>query len=351
MASKYTAILIPAGVFLALVIRSSLRPRLAEPGPYVACVVAALVLLPVIVWNAHHDWMSFSFQLRRGLVGRARGNPLSRELDVLGGQAGLVSPILFVLLAVTVWRSIRRPLRDEQFLLGVVAAITFAFFMVSALRKPVEANWPALAYVPAIPLLATSALGERGERWFRGGWILAAALTLIVYLHAVGSILPIPARKDPIARSAGWGALARATDAARDSVAALIDSRGRTVHVGADRYQDASELAFHMRGRPTTFSLNLAGRPNQYDFWPGFAQRAAPGDALVLVLEDTDEVHPTLRQLAPHFRETRRGTAVELRARRGVVARRRLWTLLGWGGAWPATMRQPAESGRQTSSS
>jgi 4-amino-4-deoxy-L-arabinose transferase-like glycosyltransferase len=341
MASKYTGILVPAGVFVALAARRTLRPRLAEPGPYVACTVAVLVLMPVLIWNAGHDWMSFGFQLRHGFAGRARGTAVGRELEMIGGQVGLVSPILFGLLALAVWRGLRRQPADEHFLLAIVAIFGFAFFMVSALRKPVEANWPALAYVPAIPLLADATFGERGWRWFRAGWILAAALTLIIYAHAVASILPIPARKDPIARSAGWDALARAAEATRDSLAAQVASRGRSVHVGAERYQDASELAFHMRGKPRTFSLNLAGRPNQYDLWPGFARRATPGDALVLVLDDTEEMHPALRQLESHFREVRRGAAIELRARRGVVARRRLWTLVGWDASWPMRPTPP----------
>ena len=341
MASKYTAVLIPGGIFIALSLRPTLRPRLAEPGPYVACLAAAIVLVPMLIWNANHDWMSLTFQLRHGFAGRARGTPLTRELDLIGGQAGLVSPILFVLIAVVVWRSIARPNRDEEFLLAVVAATTFVFFMISALRKPAEANWPAPAYVPAIPLLASSALGERGRRWLRSGWILAAVLTVLIYLHAVASFLPIPPRKDPIARSAGWDVLARATDQARESVA-VDGGKQAAVHVAADRYQDASELAFHMRGQPVTFSLNLAGRANQYDLWPGFARIAQPGDGLVFVLDDSDDTHPALRRLASHFREIRRGPAVELRARRGVVTRRRLWILVDWTGSWPIT---PSPSG------
>jgi hypothetical protein len=112
------------------------------------------------------------------------------------------------------------------------------------------------------------------------------------------------------------------------------------VYIGADRYQDASELAFHMRDRPRTFSLNLASRANQYDLWPGFDERAVAGDALVLVLDDTED-HPTLRQLQPYFAETQRGAAIELRARRGVVARRRLWMLVGWRGTWPVRTSPP----------
>ena len=65
--SKYTSILLPVAVVVAVVVRRELRARLREPGPYVACVVAALVFIPVLVWNANHGWISFVFQLRHGL--------------------------------------------------------------------------------------------------------------------------------------------------------------------------------------------------------------------------------------------------------------------------------------------
>jgi hypothetical protein len=96
-----------------------------------------------------------------------------------------------------------------------------------------------------------------------------------------------------------------------------------------------------MRGRPATFSLNLGGRPNQYDLWPGLAERARRGDALVLVLDDTTEPHPVVRHLAPYFTGVRPGAVVELRAPRGVVARRRLWVFTGLRAGWPPAPPSP----------
>src|SRR5439155_7728412 len=86
---------------------------------------------------------------------------------------------------------------------------------------------------------------------------------------------------------------------------------------------------------PSTFAVNLSGRGNQYDLWPGFPDVARAGDALVLVVDETPDVHGTVARLAPYFTSVARGDVVDLRTRRGVVSQRRLWLLSGWRGGWP----------------
>jgi hypothetical protein len=165
---------------------------------------------------------------------------------------------------------------------------------------------------------------------------LAALVSLVIYMQSVAPVLPLPASRDPVARSAGWGQLADSAAAARRAII------GDTVHVwyAADKYQDASELAFHLPGRPATFSANLSGRPNQYDLWPGFPELAHRGDDLVLVLDDVPWTHHTAEVLAPHFRSATKGSLVPLRRRDGgLAAQRRNWILRGWDGTWPATDR------------
>lgn len=343
--SKYTAVLLPLGMLIAVVTRRELRTRLREPGPYVAAVVAALVFLPVLLWNAQHEWVSFAFQLQHGFAA-SRGSALLRELDLLGGQAGLASPILFVLMVVAVWRALRSP-RDAansgaRGALAVVAVTTLAFFVYSAMRKHVEANWPAPAYIPATVLVATHPWGERGRRWLRAGWMFAGALALLVYLHALLPVLPIPPRRDPVAKAFGWDAVAARV------VAARVSAPGPgNVLVAADRYQDASEISFHLaRGRGAAagtrpdastfaFAVNQSGRRNQYDLWPGFAAVARPGDDLLLVLDDSDDFHSSARRLAPFFTDAVRGEPIALVRRGQQHGARRLYSLRGWKGGWP----------------
>jgi 4-amino-4-deoxy-L-arabinose transferase-like glycosyltransferase len=335
LASKYTAVLLPVGVFLALATRSDLRRRLREPGPYVATLLALLVFLPVIVWNATHDWASFVFQLRHGLGGAA-GSAVSRELELIGGQLGLVSPILFVMIAIAVAGAARRNSVQTERVLAIAAVFVFAFFMYSATRRRVEPNWPAIAYVPGVLLLLSRASTPRWERWMRAGIGLAAAMMLVTYVNAFTPILPVPARRDPAARAHGWEELARVVDRVHAPRRPISSYR---TWIAADRYQDASELAFHLPDNPETFSLNLVTRPNNYDFWPSFTDRASPRDGLLLLVDDVAGIHPTVALLEPHFARVQQGDSARL-ARKGDVTRHlRLWVLDGWRGTWPE--RQP----------
>lgn len=333
--SKYTSIFLPVGVVLAILVRPELRARLREPGPYVACAIATLVFAPVLVWNAHHDWISFTFQLKHGLAkpeGSALRAAWRHEGDFFGGQAGLASPILFIMLGIATWRAFRA--RDVRFVLAVVAAVSFGFFVYSALRQRVEPNWPAPAYIPAIVLLAVTPWGRAGKKWLNAGIIFAGAMSLIIYVQGIVPVLPIPPAKDPIGRAFGWSETVHLADSMAS--ASSLNTHSRT-WLGGDRYQEAAELAFQSPAHPSTFATNLGGRPNQYDLWPGFATAAAVGENLVLVLDDSPETErpAAIDSLAPHFASADRGPIAPLMRGAGQIGIRRIWTLVGWRGTWP----------------
>jgi 4-amino-4-deoxy-L-arabinose transferase-like glycosyltransferase len=336
-ASKYTAILLPLGVLVTIALRPSLRARLREPGPYVACAIATLVFLPALVWNARHGWVSFAFQLKHGLSapqGSALVAAWKHEGDLFGGQAALASPILLVMMGIVVWRSLARVASDAERVLGVVAAVCFGFFVYSALRQRVEPNWPSPAYVPAIVLLSIRPRTHASDGWLRAGVGLAAGMSLVIYAQSITPILRLAPARDPVARAFGWSEAARVVDS---TVRVLRSASGATTWIGGDRYQEAAELAFLLPGRPTTFATNLSGRANQYDLWPRFPDVARTGDALVLEVDESPEPHAAVARLTPYFTTIERGALVFLRRGRGEIGQRRVWTLLGWRGGWPAS--------------
>lgn len=330
--AKYTAVLIPLGVLIALLLSPTLRARLATPGPYVAATIALLVVTPTMVWNAHHNWISFAFQLQHGL-GVTHGSGVSREFGFVSAQLGLVSPILAVLMAGAVAHALRRAASDRIFLLAILATTVIGFFAISAVRKPVEANWPLPALVAALPLLAAYQIrraaspaspASLASRWFTAGWIVAAACTLVVSLQALTGLLPIPPRKDPIARAHGWDDLARAVDTER---AHAQNGACNATWIAADRYQEASELAFHLPHHPRVFALNLGGRPNQYDLWPRLRSVTQPGDCVLVAVDEGATGETVIRRLHP---SSAVNIAIAVMTWRGVpIGRRAMWLVRG----------------------
>jgi hypothetical protein len=330
--AKYSGVLFPVAVTLACVLHPALRKRLTEPGPWLSAVVAALVFAPVVIWNWFYEWVSFRFQLSHGFTA-ARGSPITRELELLGGQLGLASPILFVLFMLAVSAALHRgwevrkrlsatDVLARRFALAVVSLLPLLLFAVSAWRRNVEANWPAPIYPAALALLAASSAKWAHGRWYRAGVVLASVLLVVVAVQAWRPVLPLAPRRDPIARAHGWASAAATVHTARRDP--FLDG-SVDVWVAANRYQDAAALAFHLPDQPTVFALNLASRRNQYDLWDVASDRVRPGDGLV-VMFDADARGDSLAQVVgTWFRDYRLADSVSLRREAGEVARRRVW--------------------------
>ena len=346
--SKYTAVLLPLGASIAMSSHRDLRPQLTRPGPYVAGLLAIAVTTPVVVWNARHGWASFAFQLNHGLR-TGRGSPLPRELDYVGGIALLATPIVFALLAIAVGRALRKRFGPEPYLLGVIAVTWVAFFAYTSWRHRPEANWAAPALLAAVPLLALGDTMGRAISKLRSGIALGLGVTIVGCAGlAFPAALPSAARR-AFARSFDWDPVALGVTLARSELSGrhLPVSRvsGHSLGGGsstapqfpwlaADRYQLASELAFRLADRPIVFSLNFGGRPNQYDYWPGFPERATIGDDLLLVLEERPESRSVVGMAQPYFESVSR-------AESPIADGHQLWYLHRWRGGWPRPRPRP----------
>lgn len=333
LVAKYTAVLLPAGLVLACLVHPALRVRLREPGPWLASVIAWLLFAPVVAWNYANDWISFRFQLGHGFGRGASGTVVGRELELFGGQVGLITPIVYGLLTVAVWHALRDGWRHRDaaaptdhsvraFALAVVSAVPLAFFAVSALRRSVEPNWPALMYPSAFLLLAVDTRPLLRGRWWRRGVGFASALLLLASLQVWRPLAPVAPRRDPVARAYGWDTLAAAVESARRD--GFLDGTV-DVWLAADRYQEASAITFHLRDHPAVFSLNLNGRTNQFDLWETAYEKIRPGDGLVAVFDDNPAGDAIAARVGTWFREMHAGPHVVLKREDGVIAHRRLW--------------------------
>jgi 4-amino-4-deoxy-L-arabinose transferase-like glycosyltransferase len=243
LASKYTAVLFGAGLVAWLLLDASMRRWLLRWQLWAGGALALLAFAPVVAWNAAHDWASF---LKQG--GRAGDGGFTLRFlgELLGGQAGLATPLVFVLCvagagaaALAWWRG-----RDAAALL--LAALVLpgaALFLWQATGSRVQGNWPAVLY-PAAAIAAAGLL--RAPGWMRlrvPALVVGAVMTGAVYLQAVAAPLPLPRRSDPtLARLGGW-------DGFTAEVAAAADREG-AAFIAAEEYGLASMLAFGLpRGR------------------------------------------------------------------------------------------------------
>ena len=335
--SKFTAVLLPASLVMACLVYAPLRTRFAEPGPWVASIIALALFSPVVLWNASANWIAFRFQLSHGFGSAARGTPIGRELEMIGGQLGLATPILGVLLFLAIIVTVRNEWRLREyssatskagirFALGAVAITPFVFFAISAWKRPIEPNWPALAYAASVVLLASSRASWANARWWKAGVAFAAMVIVAAVGQTWKPLAPVAAKRDPIARAHGWAELATAVQRARnDSFLSGTSKRW----VAAERYQDASELAFNLPDQPTVFSLNMSGRANQYDLWSGALEHLRADDAMVVAF-DANAVGDSLAGVVGGwFTSTQRGETVQLRREKGVIGERRLWLYRG----------------------
>ncbi len=200
--SKYTGLLLIAAIGLWLVTSGSRRLALLSPWPWLGLVLAGAVFAPDVYWNATHHWVSYFKQGGRVTVFDA-GRSAQYLAELLIGQFGLATPVIFVLAALGLWR-LRRVGDDAASLLLWLTLLPGAVFVEHVLSGRVEPNWPAIMMMPACVAAATLA-PPRLQKWLRPALGVGFACTLAVYAQALAAPFPIPASRDPAAlQLSGW---------------------------------------------------------------------------------------------------------------------------------------------------
>lgn len=237
--SKYTALLLWAGIGLWVVWSPAMRLWLARWQPYAAAALGLALFAPVLDWNAAHGWAGLIKQ--GGRVGDWQPVRAIGFLgELIGGQIGLATPVVFVLCMAGLAAAIRQARRRDTAwsLLAALSVPPVLVFLQHATGDRVQGNWPAIIY-PALVLAAGASVTRR--RWVGAGIALGFAITALAYVQATTLAFPLPPRLDPVSlRLAGWHALSARIEAAARAAGAA--------YVAADGYVLASELAWSMAG-------------------------------------------------------------------------------------------------------
>lgn len=185
--SKYHALFFMASTFLFVVINPNQRKWLRHPGPYLALLITAIMLTPVLLWNADHQWVSFNFQ-----GSRAGGYQVDfyRLLRSIGGQMAWIAPWIWVPLIMTLIKTIRSSDQKESFLFWL-AILPIAFFTLIApfARIGFHFHWQAPGYLVAFLLLGNEVVRKLDDdllstrRWLRSSIAITLIFTLLLTVH------------------------------------------------------------------------------------------------------------------------------------------------------------------------
>ena len=237
LASKYTAMFLGLGAGLWLIFTPAMRSWLGRPAPWIGALLAGLVFAPVVFWNASHGWASFAKQ-----GGRAGdftpGRAVRFVAELIGGQVGLATPLVFLFCAAGVGLAVRLAWRRREPVWTLLTAMTLPALLVfaeHAFGDRVQGNWPAILY-PAAAIAAAGLDSPFWRRLLRPALGLGFTVTGVAYLQGIFGIFPIPPRFDPTAlQLAGWEGFADTVEATRrgDGAAFIV----------ADQYGVAAQLA------------------------------------------------------------------------------------------------------------
>ena len=315
--SKYTGVLLLPCLCLACASHAGLRVHLKRPWFWLGLGLGGLLAgYPILHWNQAHGWPSLKHVASLGGADGSRVS-LSSFPEFLASQFALVTPWLFLgVLAAWRWAwGLRGDLSRGgamRWLLWCCSAPVFALFLGLSLRSRVEGNWPAPAYLAALPLLALFIAegGTGAGRKTVAGLGLAALMSALVFSQAAWGWLPLPAAQAPhwdaTYRLQGWRELAA-------RVAAEQAALGPRSFVGCRTYQNAAELGFYLPGQARPEILQAASINHQYRFWND-PQAHVGEDAVLLVGQawELDDMRGFFQSLEerPAVTTFRRGVAM-----------------------------------------
>ncbi len=258
--SKYSAVLLIAAVGIWLLLTPRIRGWVFTPWPWLGLSVSLLAFSPVIYWNLNNDWNSFAKQSGRVLnIDTLRPELI---LEYLGGQLGIVTPILCGLLIATMWRLTFQASRQREpldTLFVVLFLLPALFFLALSPFLRIQANWPALMWPAAVlasaRVFSCEAVLMENRRAITWALTTGGVLVGLVWLHAI-SPLGACLSRDPVAQLDGQRDLAT-------WVAQSAKGHGIT-QIAAPDYATASALRFYL---PRNLSVvHVAQEPRYVGF-------------------------------------------------------------------------------------
>lgn len=290
--SKYTAITLVLSIALVLVVERRWS-ELLNKGPWLGALIALVLISPILIWNAEHQWISFTYQLEHG-TGRSEWD-FANIAILQVAQFGLYGAALYCVGWVVGTRTLLQkastlPQRQAR-ALALFSLPILLLFGISAGKGHSLPHWTMVSWVLLSPLtLAALISGWKRPLWRRLQLVSHALslilITLMFLILAVPQLLPEKLVSSTRQDFEGWS---KAAQTAQTLLAALPDAEpsqsgdqagGSKGRIMITSWTEASRVAWY--AYPTPVNV-LSERNKQFHIWYGEADALEQG---VLIVDD-----------------------------------------------------------------
>jgi len=171
--SKFTVLILALGLLYLILIDPNKRKWLRLPHFWASIAIGLIALLPFVIWQHHHHWISFIFHIDR--IGGSGW--FSGFFDFLANQILYLSPVLIALLIVCFKR--KEPLSHSAKDHLKLAAVLWVSFLLLSIKTTVYPHWPMIATIPLTLALAECRIIE-SKKWQRAMGIFTGVLVMVL---------------------------------------------------------------------------------------------------------------------------------------------------------------------------
>jgi len=244
------------------------QPACWRRGMPVMLAATVIVLLPFLIWNAGHEWVTFTF----ALLYRHEEKREFSTFSVLAGQIAAYSPGIWAAATASAFR-------PRNALLGWTALPQFILVMALSLVERVEVSWIFGSFVSLCALLgvtyaAVSSRAQTAWTWAAGAPAALLLVVLFTFIFAPAATYKfVLGHTAARLRNGGPFEIMTYAPLAHDAVAL---ARTRNAIVMTDGYGFSSVIDFDAGAEPVVIGYDWQGREARG--W--YPDTNAPHDAL-----------------------------------------------------------------------
>ena len=271
--SKYTALLLPFGLTLFLIVSANYRKLLFSVWYWLSALIFLMTISPVVIWNIQNKFASFKFQ-SSSRAESVQGFDINIKyfFGVIGHQAAILIPVLFFGLLIFLFKAIKKNrlriklIQPPTLFLLCFFLPTFFLFFGASFFIWVKLNWLMPAYITGIIWVS---------RYFSYKWIrMQVIVSVIIHLVLAFQLIfyPYPVQSDDTWY--GWKDLSQQVE--------TIHSKHPDAFIfSADGYKTSAILDFYLNEK--IYHPNVIGEVAlQMDYLPNDIPTLAGKEAIFL---------------------------------------------------------------------